>query len=265
LNRFNGTFDAGNIHRLLVAGNSSAINSVIFQNFPLYDQVLILINTPHYGGSGGSRAVSSLHTSAPEIMLHEMGHSFGGLADEYYAGDQYANERPNMTQETNPVQVKWKNWMDDQGIGIYQHCCGGNSAEWYRPHEGCKMRALGTNYPFCAVCKETMIERIHFLFGSPVVSRVPAQNSVSMCGAPIGFTLNTAKPNPNTISTTWISGRKAVAVQRRRHALNDRVRDIRPFTDGARLDEFIQAQIDGAQHDHMSGRRPRIAAVKCRQ
>lgn len=200
---FNSTFDAGNIHRLLVAANGSAINNVLIQNFPLYDQVLILVNSPNYGGSGGSRAVGSLHASAAEIMLHEMGHSFGGLADEYYAGDQYANERANMTRETNPNLVRWKNWMDDFGIGIFQHCCGGNSAEWYRPHQGCKMRALGTQYPFCSVCTETMIERIHHLFGTPVTAYEPNQSVVSACGNPIEFVLQTVAPIPNTLSIIW--------------------------------------------------------------
>lgn len=200
---YNSTFDYAGIHRLLVATNGAAINSVLIQNFPLFDQVLILVNSPHYGGSGGSRAVGSLHSSAPEIMLHEMGHSFANLADEYYAGDQYAGERANMTQETNPLQVKWKNWHGDFGIGIYQHCCGGNSAEWYRPHQGCKMRALGTQYPFCSVCTETIVERIHQLFGNPVTSYSPAEATVSGCGQPMPFVLDVVAPVPNTLGVTW--------------------------------------------------------------
>ena len=98
------------------------------KNFPNYDQVCILANTPYYGGSGGSYATTTLNTASNEIYAHEIGHSFAALSDEYYAGDGYAGERVNMTKETNPLLVKWKNWMNINGIGIYQHCCGGNSA-----------------------------------------------------------------------------------------------------------------------------------------
>ena len=200
---FNSTFDYASIHRLLVPTNYSAINSVLINNFPLSDQTVVLVNSTEYGGSGGSNATSSIHSAAYEIVAHELGHSFGGLADEYYAGDQYAGERSNMTQETDPNLVKWKNWMGDEGIGIYQHCCGDNSEAWYRPHQGCKMRALGPQFPFCAVCKETIVERIHQLFGTPVITYQPSQSTVSVCTDPMEFGLELARPDPNTLKLIW--------------------------------------------------------------
>ncbi len=202
-NYFGSQFDVSAIHRLLAPNNFWALNNVLTTNFPLFDQKLLLVNSPHYGGSGGSTATASLNGSSFEIMVHEMGHSFAGLADEYYAGDGFAGERINMTKETNPALVKWKNWLNYDGVGIYQHCCGGNSDQWYRPHQGCKMRFLGTAYPFCAVCKEAIFERIHELFGTPVISYQPASNSVISCSAPIVFKLNTVKPVPNTLKINW--------------------------------------------------------------
>lgn len=160
-NRFGSRFDVAGIHRLLVPGNGGAIFSVLAENFPLYDEVMVLVNTPFYGGSGGTFATTSLHPSAPEIAIHEIGHSFAQLSDEYYAGDQYARETYNMTRITDPAQVRWKNWVGEQGVGIYQHCCGGRSAEYYRPHQDCKMRRLGP--PFCPVCRERIIDRIYEL------------------------------------------------------------------------------------------------------
>lgn len=200
---FNSTFDYYSIHRLLVPQNSSAINSVLINNFPLYDQKLMLVNSPYYGGSGGSTTTSSLHSSAYEIMVHEIGHSFAGLADEYYAGDVYANEDPNMTKETNAAFVKWKNWIGVDGVGIYQHCCGGNSATWYRPHNNCKMRYLGTEYPFCPVCRETIVKKVHQLFNTPIVSHQPNETSVSYCNQPLHFELSTVSPLPNTLQIKW--------------------------------------------------------------
>lgn len=200
-NNFNSTFDYFNIHRLLVPQNYQAINSALLNNMQHYDQALILVNSPEYGGSGGAHATSSAHTAAAEIFAHEVGHSFADLSDEYYAGDFYAGESVNMTQETDPLRVRWKNWIGTDGVGIYQHCCGDNSSLWYRPHQNCKMRALGA--PFCPVCKEAIVERIHQFFGTPIISKLPAEPSVTYCADPISFSISLVHPVPNTLKVTW--------------------------------------------------------------
>ena len=186
-NYFGSTFDAFGIHRLLVAQNSSAITNVLANNFPSYDQTLILVNSPHYRGSGGQFPTASLNSASGEIAIHELGHSFVGLIDEYYAGDNFAREGINMTQETNASQVKWKNWVNQNGIGIYQHCCQDNSAMWYRPHQDCKMRFLGR--PFCSVCAQGTVETIHSLV-SPIISYTPMEDSQGTDHFPIEFALD---------------------------------------------------------------------------
>ena len=197
---FGSTFDYAGIHRLIVATNSSAITSVLATNFPLYDLVIVLANSSYYGGSGGWYATLTTDNSSKEVGLHEIGHSFVGLADEYYAGDNYSTEKINMTQETDPNLVKWKNWYGDNGIGIYQHSGGGNSAQWYKPHQTCKMNYLG--YPFCSVCIEATIERIHDLTSS-IKSYSPSFTSLSNPNYPLEFSVDLLKPEPNTLKTSW--------------------------------------------------------------
>ncbi len=202
-NYFGSAFDAYGIHRLLVPNNYMAINNVLAANFPAYDQVIMLVNSPFYGGSGGSNlATLSMHPLANQIGIHELGHSFGNLTDEYYAGDQYAGESTNMTQQTDPTLVKWSNWINFDNVGIYQHCCGGNSGLWFRPHENCKMRVL--NVDFCPVCKEGTIERIHSLV-KPIDSFMPVETSIiAGAEANINFELDLIETLPtNTLSTTW--------------------------------------------------------------
>ena len=199
-NYYGSTFGYGGIQRLLVPTKNSTINLAIVNNFPQTDQVIMLVNDSRYGGSGGMVATSSIHSTAGEIVIHEIGHSFAFLADEYYAGDQYARERANMTRETNPQLVKWKNWYGDYGIGIYQHCCGGNSSQWYKPHEDCKMQRLGKD--FCSICKETIVARIHTLT-NPIISYFPKENSFITDLDKIDFRVNLMYPNPNTLNISW--------------------------------------------------------------
>ena len=188
------------IHRLLVPTNSTAVYTALNNNFPNYDQVIILENTTHYGGSGGALATTSVHPSAPEIAIHEIGHSFAQLSDEYWAGDFYANENYNMTQETNPASVRWKDWYGVNGIGIYQHSGGGSASSWYRPHQNCKMRVLGS--PFCAVCKERIINVIYSLV-SPLENFIPSNAALVDITTAQTFDLDVIYPNPNTLTITW--------------------------------------------------------------
>lgn len=197
---FNTSFDTVSIHRLLYTYNSASIYNVLANNFPQYDQPIILVNSSEYGGAGGLYAVSSTGPNANEIAIHELGHSLFNLKDEYYPGDDLAAEAINMTQENNPTLVKWKNWMDTDGVGIYPYANSGNAAAWNRPHQNCKMRYL--NVPFCLVCKEGMIEKIHSLI-SPIDSYSPNSNMFESPSFPLDFQLNLIEPNPNTLENEW--------------------------------------------------------------
>jgi hypothetical protein len=168
----------------------------------------MLVNTPHYGGSGGFIATTSLNTNASEIAIHEIGHSFADLADEYYAGDQYARESANMTRTTDPETVRWKNWYGEESIGIYQHCCDGISNLWYRPHNNCKMRFL--DRPFCAVCVQEIVETIHRL-SNPIESIYPKEEIIDD-DFPLMLTIHSIKPEPNTLKTTWYLNDEVIAI-----------------------------------------------------
>ncbi len=85
-----------------------------------YDALMLICNDRKYGGGGifNLWATCSADSSASEyVFVHEFGHSFGGLADEYYTS-QVAYEsfappdvepwQPNVTAMLDPEQLKWK-------------------------------------------------------------------------------------------------------------------------------------------------------------
>ena len=186
---FDAAFCAGGIQRALVVDNATAIQ-VANDRIPEWDMLLVLVNSPIYGGTGGSVAVSSTNSSASEIVIHEMGHTAFGLADEYeyYAGcgsgetghDNYSGPEPvepNVTIDTNRNTIKWGHFIDTptplpttsngdctqcdpQSSPVPQRTVGAFEGARYfhcgvcRPEFDCKMRALGP--PFCAVCQEVI-------------------------------------------------------------------------------------------------------------
>ncbi|MCE7863567.1 MAG: T9SS C-terminal target domain-containing protein [Bacteroidetes bacterium CHB5] len=196
-NYFGSSFDRYNIHRLLSPSKLPTVVSVLASSFPLYDQAFIVVNSPYYGGSGGDFATSSTHVSAHHVSIHEIGHSFARLADEYWAGQSYAAEKPNLTQQSNASLVKWANWVGTNNVGVYPHA---ESPSWYRPHQNCKMRLL--NAPFCNVCNETFVERIHALV-NPVESYTPVLLTHDLGEEAIEFSLSLISPEPNTLSVSW--------------------------------------------------------------
>ena len=85
-----------------------------------YDFLEVLINEQHYGGGGifNSHATAAVDTAfADYIFVHEFGHHFAGLGDEYYTSDvAYETGRsdrpepwePNITALKDPARLKWK-------------------------------------------------------------------------------------------------------------------------------------------------------------
>ncbi len=121
-NYFGSTFDYLELHRLLVPVNTVAIKTVLANNIPAYDLVVILVNTPYYGGSGGEFATATTNSDSRDVAIHEIGHSFVGLGDEYWPGEQFVWESINLTQETSPSLVSWKNWLAEEKIDIFPQC-----------------------------------------------------------------------------------------------------------------------------------------------
>ena len=84
-----------------------------------YDALILITNDRKYGGGGifNLYAVTAAHSSqAPYVFVHELGHSFAGLADEYYTSavtyeDFYPTGvepwEPNVTALLDPANLKW--------------------------------------------------------------------------------------------------------------------------------------------------------------
>lgn len=90
-----------------------------------YDTLVILVNTSRYGGAGifGLYAVFPSDNEFDEyVFLHELGHSFGGLGDEYYSSsvayEGFYPEgvepwEPNVTALADPRHPKWRDLIDE--------------------------------------------------------------------------------------------------------------------------------------------------------
>ena len=132
-----------------------------------YEHIIILANTDTYGGGGiyNSYTLTTAHHKLfGPVVVHEFGHSFGGLTDEYAYDDQYVEYyypdiepwEQNITTKAN-FESKWKDLYDQGVVGLVEGGGYQTKGVW-RPCEDCRMRT-NTAEAFCPVCQRA-IERI---------------------------------------------------------------------------------------------------------
>ena len=160
-------FWCGGTQRLLCINVNKAKNQA--KSAPEVDQILALANSTQYGGAGyGDLAtLSGNNSSAIELALHEFGHSFPGLADEYSTGGpknwgggepRQANVSIFEAASMAAGQKKWYRWLSQPNVGTFE---GANYSQFgiYRPTSNSKMRSLGR--PFQVVNAERLIREIY--------------------------------------------------------------------------------------------------------
>jgi hypothetical protein len=159
--------------RLLYVNSTKATNAMnagLAGSGITADMKLVTVNDTRYGGGGGSYAVyAGGNSSAPEVALHETGHSFSGLADEYtYGGaDTYTGSEPSAVNATkDSTGAKWSQWLgyvdpdhpELGAVGAYEGAMYSVHGI-YRPTSNSKMRSLGV--AFNAVSREKIILDIY--------------------------------------------------------------------------------------------------------
>jgi len=162
---------------------------------------LVTVNDTRYGGGGGEFAVvAGGNANAGELALHEIGHSFAGLADEYGDGSStYWGSEPSQVNITkDPCGTKWAPWLgyvDSLGtVGAYQGA-GGYQYGLYRPTVTGKMNALGQ--PFNAVDREQIIKSIYAVV-HPLDDYLQATGTLM---DPSSLWVDTV--DPNVIQVAW--------------------------------------------------------------
>lgn len=225
---FDGKFCTSQIHRLVTI-NSSKIYAAA-SAFPNWDQLVVLLNDAVYGGSGGSIAVTTTNTNAKLIVIHEYGHTFHDLADEYtsaYPDYPACSDitspacEVNVTNQTSASLIKWRSWVTPgnaiptpagtAGIGLFEGARY-KTAGVYRPANTCGMRSLGAQ--FCSICSQAYVLKLYRGgWGTPSSgidliepgAEIPASSGTVAynLGEVMNFSATVLRPSPDTLSMQW--------------------------------------------------------------
>ncbi len=113
----NASFNAFDLDRYMLVDDGHLLRRIAGQ--APYDAIVVLVNSTRYGGGGiyNDYAITTVdHAMSRRVFVHEFGHSFGGLGDEYYTSDVAYNDfypkgieplEPNITALLDPEHIKW--------------------------------------------------------------------------------------------------------------------------------------------------------------
>ncbi|MCQ2976183.1 MAG: IgA Peptidase M64 [Bacteroidales bacterium] len=171
------SYNTFNMERYVMSENYWAISNVA-QSVP-YNHIIVLVNSDIYGGGGIYNYYSVFSANnyhSKEVMVHELGHSFAGLDDEYEDNATYNTDIDNKYEILSPnltnlveFSSKWEKYIDKSTpiptpknskhkIGVFEggrYCYKGI----YRPCLHCLMHDLETNY-YCEICEKIVEETI---------------------------------------------------------------------------------------------------------
>jgi len=177
----NSSFYTFDIDRYLTTQDIKAVND--YAAAVPHDNIIVLINSTRYGGGVYNyyTGTTTGNQLSPKVFIHEFGHGFAGLADEYYTSTVAYDEfyplnvepwEPNITTMVN-FGAKWKKMIaKDIPIptppeekykdvtGLFEG--GGYSAKGiFRSEMDCRMKSNGPK-GYCSVCRNAVKETIEF-------------------------------------------------------------------------------------------------------
>lgn len=177
---FGSSYNTFGYDRYLTTFEYKTIKDVASNDY--YDQIIILVNSSKYGGSGFFNFYSIFCSDIPsfdKVFIHELGHTFANLGDEY-DGDftdfydiSIEPVEANLTTQTDREKLKWKTFTDKNTpiptpaeepyltvIGAFEG--GGYTKKGiYRPAFDCRMRS-NNDVEYCSVCNNAIVDAIKY-------------------------------------------------------------------------------------------------------
>ncbi len=147
------------------AGHVAVDNTKVFEaldELPHHDRLAIVLVKRELSGTGGG-GVAVIGGRSERTVIHEWGHAFGGLSDEYATRTHdrgQPREGINVALTDDPRRVPWAHWIEARAprVGAYQGAAGQVRGVWKPTSGGCVME---DGEFFCAICQEALVLAIH--------------------------------------------------------------------------------------------------------
>ena len=160
------------------------------------------------GSSAGGVAV--IGGRDPGTVIHEWGHAFGDLGDEYsthtHVRGQVSNGI-NISASEERQLVPWRHWLEARhpSVGVYEGASGQPMHAWRPTASGCRMN---DGEDFCPVCREALVLRLYSIVDpieeiSPPAPPPGVREPILLWDAPVEIRVRTMKPATHDLEVSW--------------------------------------------------------------
>ncbi len=184
--------------------------AAMFAEMPEHDSLAICYVKNGVLGTGGG-GIATIGGRSATTTVHEWGHAFGLLGDEYdtvQSAHQGATGRaPNVSDTGDPKLVPWAHWLEAKhpGVGVYEGAAARVKGAWRPTSTGCTM---ASSERFCVVCQEQLVLRI-YAYVDPIDSVVPEPQPlrnkppIVMGADGLTFDVQVMRPTTHALEVTW--------------------------------------------------------------
>ena len=172
---------------------------------------IVFVKTGVLGTGGGG--IATIGGREVRTVIHEFGHAFAGLGDEYQSAQSHAQgsgpvrECVNVAATEDRSAVPWKHWLDAKhpGVGVYEGASGRPRGAWRPTSSGCVMDSAEA---FCVVCREALVLRIHSIVDpidacTPRPMRRASAEALLLGEEGLEFRVDTLQPRSHAVEVRW--------------------------------------------------------------
>lgn len=203
--RTTGTF-AGH-----VAVDGELVRRVLHRIPDSDDLAIVFVKTGVLGTGGGG--IATIGGREVRTVIHEFGHAFAGLGDEYQSAQSHAQgsgpvrECVNVSATEERASVPWRHWLEARhpGVGVYEGASGRPKGAWRPTSTGCVMES---SEAFCIVCREALVLRVYSIVDpietcSPDPMRRGSGASLELGESGLEFRVEALQPRTHALEARW--------------------------------------------------------------
>src|SRR6185503_12114850 len=182
---------------------------MVLQQIPYSDGLAVVFVKLGISGTG-SAGVAVIGGRDALTTIHEFGHAFTDLGDEYSSHTHKrgsVRDALNLSSTDDEKRVPWRHWLEARhpSVGIYEGGNGQVSGAWRPTASGCVMN---DGEAFCPVCREALVLRIYSIV-DPIDEVVPPapppwiREPLVLWKEPLEIRVRTQRPARHDLEVSW--------------------------------------------------------------